>query len=351
MRARMLETVKRRNNLNLIRLLAAGQVMLVHGLNHLGFDGPLVMALKLVPGVPTFFFLSGLLIYGSYDRTNANGISAFFRNRALRIFPGLWVCVALATACVIASGYLSRNDEPTSWTSVALWAAGQASIFQFYNPEFMRGFGLGVLNGALWTITVELQFYIITPIRYILLHRYKYLFLLLFVCSMIFNVYTRYSVNAEMIAMKLAYVSFFPWVFMYMSGFWLASQKLLIARLQKTVIIRWALPLYIVSMIFIDDYTLNASNAINPVSFVLLSLCLVRISTMELVLPEKFLNFIVRDDFSYGVYLYHMPVLNFLIYYHWLSPEFSLIVLAGGSFLLAAMSWYLVERAALRYKR
>ena len=259
--------------------------------------------------------------------------------------------MALATACVIASGYLSRNDEPTSWTSVALWAAGQASIFQFYNPEFMRGFGLGVLNGALWTITVELQFYIITPILYILLHRYKYLFLLLFVCSMIFNVYTRYSVNAEMIAMKLAYVSFFPWVFMYMSGFWLASQKLLIARLQKTVIIRWALPLYIVSMIFIDDYTLNASNAINPVSFVLLSLCLVRISTMELVLPEKFLNFIVRDDFSYGVYLYHMPVLNFLIYYHWLSPEFSLIVLAGGSFLLAAMSWYLVERAALRYKR
>ena len=83
----MLETVKRRNNLNLIRLLAAGQVMLVHGLNHLGFDGPLVMALKLVPGVPTFFFLSGLLIYDSYDRTNANGISAFFAIARSGHFP------------------------------------------------------------------------------------------------------------------------------------------------------------------------------------------------------------------------------------------------------------------------
>ena len=72
---------------------------------------------------------------------------------------------------------------------------------------------------------------------------------------------------------------------------------------------------------------------------------------MKLALPAKFLNFIVREDFSCGVYLYHIPVLNFLVYYRWLSPEFSLIVLAGGSFLLAAMSWYLAERAALRYKR
>ena len=41
-----------RNNFNMIRLLAAFQVLTVHALNHLGFEGPLVTAVKVVPGVP-----------------------------------------------------------------------------------------------------------------------------------------------------------------------------------------------------------------------------------------------------------------------------------------------------------
>jgi peptidoglycan/LPS O-acetylase OafA/YrhL len=39
----------------------------------------------------------------------------------------------------------------------------QLSIVQFYNPDFLRGYGVGVLNGSLWTISVELQFYVMLP--------------------------------------------------------------------------------------------------------------------------------------------------------------------------------------------
>ena len=347
----MSDSAKHRNNLNLIRLFAAAQVMLVHGLNHLEFEGPLVMALKLIPGVPTFFFLSGLLIYGSYDRTRVDGIQAFFRNRALRIFPGLWACVALATICVTASGYLVSAARATAWTDVALWVAGQASFVQFYNPDFMRGFGLGVINGALWTVAVELQFYVLTPILFTALHRKKYIYIIIIVLSIILNLYFRYSINTDNMAMKLIYVSFLPWIYMYMAGFWLASNKHILLKLRETRIIRWAFPAYIITMLLVDSYIINASNAINPLSFSLLALCLVRASTMTLYLPSTVLNFVAREDFSYGLYLYHMPLLNFLIHYRWLTPELSLAALAGGSFLLAAMSWYLVERTSLRYKR
>ena len=56
------------------------------------------------------------------------------------------------------SGYLDEN-LPSS-RELFVWIGTQTTFFQFYNPEFLRAFGVGALNGALWTIAVELQFYV-----------------------------------------------------------------------------------------------------------------------------------------------------------------------------------------------
>ena len=37
----------------------------------------------------------------------------------------------------------------------------QSSIFQFWTPNFLRGYGCGTPNGSLWTIGILIQFYII----------------------------------------------------------------------------------------------------------------------------------------------------------------------------------------------
>lgn len=36
------------------------------------------------------------------------------------------------------------------------------TAFQFYTGGWLRGYGVGVPNGALWTITVDIQFYIVS---------------------------------------------------------------------------------------------------------------------------------------------------------------------------------------------
>lgn len=337
------------NNFNLIRLLAAAQVLAVHGFNHFGFEGPLVDAMKAVPGVPTFFFISGLLIYGSYDRTRDQGLRAFFRNRVLRIFPALWACVAVSALGVAATGYLATQSFSTG--HFLLWLAGQSSFFQFYNPDFMRGFGVGVVNGALWTISVELQFYMLTPVLFWLLTRRRSLFALLFCASLATNLYLRLNPDWENLALKLVYVSFLPWVYMFMVGSLVANHRDLATAAQRWLRLWWLIPAYIVSMNLIGPYESNANNAINPISFVLLAGCVLRLSSVPLPLPERMARFIARQDFSYGLYLYHMPTLNLLLYMTWFSPQGNLAALFAISGLLAMMSWYVIERPALRHKR
>jgi peptidoglycan/LPS O-acetylase OafA/YrhL len=337
------------NNFNLIRLVAAAQVLAVHGLNHLGFEGPLVMALKVVPGVPTFFFISGFLICTSYERMQTNGLRAFFTNRILRIYPALWTCVVVAALAVAATGYLSTQSFTLA--HLLAWLLGQASFFQFYNPDFMRAFGVGVINGALWTVTVELQFYALMPILYALLVRNRRWLALVFLLSLALNVYFRFHLDWNRLGAKLLYVSWLPWVYMFILGCVAAKYHEQTERLKARLQLRWLVPAYVLSMVFIGSYEANAANSINPISFLLLAGCLLKLSTQRLRLPERLSRFVARNDLSYGLYLYHMPVINLLIYLGWFSAHANLLAAFVVSGLAATLSWFLIERPALQYKR
>lgn len=340
----------RHNNFNLIRLLAALQVLAVHALNHFDITGPVVTALKLVPGVPVFFILSGYLIFDAYDRSRAKGLRVFARNRALRIFPALWLCVLLATAMVWATGYLGTQHAGAG--HFAAWLLGQASILQFYNPPFMRGFGVGVLNGALWTISVELQFYLLTPVLYWLVTRHRVAVVLLLAASVATNLFLRIHYDWTDLRIKLVSVSFLPWVFMYLLGMLVSARKAVLEPFLQRLP-PWLVALaYCLSMVTIGDYAANASNAINPVSVVLVGMLLFGMARRDLRLPQRFTDFVRRNDLSYGIYLYHMPVINLALYLA-LFPDTPLVRVAFAgvvSILLAGLSWFLLERKALALK-
>lgn len=90
-----------RNNFGLLRLAAAGSVVVSHAFYVATGDGsaqPLTGLTRYNLGqhaVHVFFVLSGLLVAGSLDR--APSLTAFVLARATRIIPGLAVCV-LVTA-------------------------------------------------------------------------------------------------------------------------------------------------------------------------------------------------------------------------------------------------------------
>lgn len=146
----------RHNNFDLIRLLAAMQVALGHSISHLDIN-IYIPLLQYFPGVPIFFFVSGFLISLSYERSAS--FSIYSKNRFLRIYPALWVCLILSLVSVVLAGY----EIPIN-LGLLKWLVAQLTWGQFYNPQFLRDYGVGVLNGSLWTIPVEISFYLIFPL-------------------------------------------------------------------------------------------------------------------------------------------------------------------------------------------
>jgi len=153
------------NNFDLLRLLAALQVAIIHSIAILKPTGHFARLLEAgldrFPGVPIFFVISGVLISKSYERSDS--LRDYLRNRCLRIFPGLWVCLVVSVAVILALGVgtLGRITTP-DWL---LWWAGQMSIFQNFQAAFLEPLSTG-LNRSLWTIPVELEFYIVLPALY-----------------------------------------------------------------------------------------------------------------------------------------------------------------------------------------
>ena len=79
----------KKNNLDWLRLMFALQVILIHGLENLkdNSTSAIVSFLHHFPGVPAFFFVSGFLIYASFDKNPSPG--SYFKNRFLRLYIGL----------------------------------------------------------------------------------------------------------------------------------------------------------------------------------------------------------------------------------------------------------------------
>jgi peptidoglycan/LPS O-acetylase OafA/YrhL len=344
------------NNFDLIRLLAAIQVVAHHAIDHLGLDrnsglvGLIAQLIRFFPGVPIFFFVSGFLISKSYE--SSPSVFDYARNRVLRIYPALVVCTVLSVGAVFALEYLPRAG--VSLRDVAVWMLAQMTVVQFYNPDFMRAFGVGVLNGSLWTITVELQFYLVTPLVYLLFglkYRRGTLPLLLLILALLVPNLAYWHAGPENhpgVALKLLGVTFLPWYYMFLVGVlaqrhfhwlhqWLSGRAIYmgasyaVATLLATRYLGW-----------------GASNDIHPALYVLLAALVFSLAYTLPTLADQLLR---RQDISYGIYIYHMPCINVLLYLGLKGEPMSLVFTFVAALLMALLSWVAIERPCLSLKR
>jgi peptidoglycan/LPS O-acetylase OafA/YrhL len=338
------------NNFDLIRLIAAVQVVLIHAIEHLNIlqrDSSIFLALMhFLPGVPIFFFVSGFLIANSFKK-NEN-LRTYSFNRFVRIYPALWVCFLLSVISVVMTGYLPVASIFSS--QFFAWMTAQLSMLQFYNPEFMRNYATGVLNGSLWTICVELQFYVLMPLLAKLI-RYKKIYVTILIMSFALNMMMSYTNIVTGITVKLLGVSFLPWVAMFMLGHLCFDQWSRIGHIFSGKFGWWA-GIYTISAIagYFLQNALSTNISGNQLAMPLQLLLAALVLSAAFSYPSLAHKLLRKHDVSYGLYIYHMPVINVLLFYEFEVNILALPVVILSTFALAIGSWLLVERPSLQRK-
>ena len=70
---------------------------------------------------------------------------------------------------------------------------------------------------------------------------------------------------------------------------------------------------------------------------------------MAFTMPK--LNHILRgNDISYGIYIYHMPILNVFVTFGLMNDVKYLWMVLISAFVFAILSWSLIEKRALKLK-
>jgi len=302
------------------------------------------------PGVPIFFFISGFLISAAYERNP--DLKKFALNRALRIFPGLWVCLIVSIASVIL--IYPCAFAGISFKDLFFWLIAQVSFFQFYNPDFLRSYGLGALNGSLWTIAVEFQFYFLIPIVYFFI-RIKatnsklILSALIGVFLFLQVAYTSFILGAGLdgIVHKILGVSFIPYLWLFLLGVYVQRSYEQLSVFFENRVLHWSL-LHLLSVIFALSIGEPHGNNF-PYPLAAISLCGLALAGAYSYkgLADKILK---QNDISYGIYIYHGIILNAIIHMNWKHSLWSLSLLILLAVVCGWLSWRIIERPSLLYK-
>lgn len=329
------------NNFDFLRLCAALMVVVGHSF---WLSGNVALEpVKAFTGfwdiadiaVHVFFVMSGFLIAGSWASTR--NLLSFAGKRALRIFPALIVAVLITTFVIgllatrlPAAEYL--RDEGT-WD----YLSDIFLLTEFRLPGvFADNAFPSTVNGSLWTLPFEVFMYLsliglgLIPLRGATIKVPVLLAALSFFAVHVVTVET-----TELAGMaSLARLGTF-----FYAG---AALYFFYDRL------RWH---WLVAVVLIVSQLALAQSQAWPVVHALTLPYLV-IYVAHLRIP------VIADvgkagDFSYGLYIFSFPLQQLMV--QWWGQDLSLgeFIVASlmTSAIFAALSWYLVEKPAMRLKR
>src|SRR3569833_4369979 len=155
----------RHNNFDLLRFLLAFSGFLYHAFVLSGTPALSIMSTFFSAdiAVKSFFVVSGVLIFMSYE--NSRDARSYLLKRVRRIYPAYcFIILACGTLGVIFSAY-AWNDYFSSHFLKYI-----ASNFLFLNfaqtslPGLFEGNRVNAVYGALWTLKIEVMFYLLVPL-------------------------------------------------------------------------------------------------------------------------------------------------------------------------------------------
>jgi peptidoglycan/LPS O-acetylase OafA/YrhL len=313
------------NNFNIVRLTLAGIVVLVHcwALSDSHALAAIAHLFSASVAVEGFFAISGFLIFASYDRCKS--ISEYFQNRAWRILPGYWLSTIFCVLIAFSLGHFHVGPFLLSnLTFLNFLHPGIPGVFES-NPDN------SAMNGALWTIKIELMFYVAVPLIVWCCRRLHRDAVLWTLCAL--SILLRMTFGNGKLAIQLpGQLSYFMvGALIYYHLAWFKRNGL------------W---LMLASAALFALHTYTGWYPLRP-------LCIAALTMGACHLLPHIEGPTRWGDFSYGTYVLHYPIVQSVVAAGlfraapWGALAFSfLLVAVAGTF-----SWFVVEKPALAHSK
>ncbi len=330
---------QRSNALNAWRLTLATGVILVHAYLFVRHNPPLGPAVGAV-WVDGFFAISGFLITASW--LHKPKARTFFAARALRILPGLWIClIVIAFILAPATGTVTLPSQIRFVLVHATLLPLPADIDGTPTAHFH------IWNGSLWTLLFEALCYaLVAGLGFVGLLNRWFIFAALaatltwaallpperFFAPIVENGQPLSpAIFALLVQAETARL-----LTMFLAG-------ALLYQFRDKIPANWPLVavstgIVAVSMILLPDYRLLGAV---PLTYAIIA--------SGSLIHHKRLQ--LRTDLSYGVYIYSFPLQQVLLVIGLsVHPLLFTAISAAVTLPVAALSWFLVEKPSLTLK-
>lgn len=328
------------NNFDCIRLILATSVVFLH-FDHLVND-PAVSAVlrytKFLSGhaVEAFFVVSGFVVFMSYDR--ARDLRSYVVSRLFRLYPVYLAAILLVGSLpFLLSSCTDQDLFSSAWFK---YLAANLMFLNFLQPSLPCVFDANfdkALNGSLWTIKIEVMFYAIVPVLFFLVRRFGGVFILTltYILSWLYSLGMMklaersgsdfYTTLAYQLPGQMTYFSAGVFLYLYYEHF-AANQA-------------WLLPLSALLLVF-------QFPGVAPIA---LGIIVIAVA----VTPKYHVDLTKLGDLSYGVYVFHFPIIQLFLQMHLFEKSRVGLFFAvlAATFFVAFLSSRLIEKPAANLKK
>lgn len=313
------------NNYDVLRLIFACLVFLYHSTVLFGYTTQNIIFNMSGIAVQGFFTISGFLIFWSFDKNN--NVIQYITKRFFRIYPLYFVLI------IVQAILLNILAMPNLIGSIK-YLLCNFLFLNFLSPSIgnaLQNLNVNAINGSLWTLKIEVIFYLIVPVIYYLYKKWGYVFLI--TLYLISSLYFLFIHNHFLLTLFPNHLRFFiSGILLYLYG-----GKIVDFLKNKSFIILFLLAALLIASVYIDARIFKSF--IYPITLGL------SVLIMAFCIPYKKLKL----DISYSVYVLHFPIMQILILLK-VFNNYALFLLLSGLvlFVLSGLSAIIIEQPAIK---
>ncbi len=292
-------------------------------------------------GVKGFFVISGALVFGSFQRSA--DLRVYFSKRVRRLLPAYIVIVTLPTVAA-AILTLINGASPSDLSSITAYFGANIIFLNFLHPELPGFFDANrfeAVNGALWTIKIEVMFYAVLPLIGVIIARLKkdralYFLLFLYIAGEFWRIIFLSLADTSGVELLTQVARQLPGQMAYFASgvaLWILRKDLQI-HIDRAGVVGAALVAF----------------SMAPYLDVLRPAGIAALIAFAAWAPGPKMTVTRWGDLSYGVYITHFPIIQILIAFgvFELSPILGVALAVSFVFLSALAMWRWIERPWLR---